>query len=213
MALKLRPTGLGVGIDKDRQGYTVYSGGWDVGRIYEVRGGPEHLRWFWEKRSMRLGRLAGVLVAVLSVILAGSAAICGEWTRWQDANVAARIEQDGADLVVMCDTRAGRALHPESRGLILMFFREPRANWQKGAQLDVMTITDDGGRWDGPPSHGAAIEPTRVMIQNGATWELWVMGKAKTSFTISAGDYTRTFRAENLRKAVEPVLHECGDHW
>jgi hypothetical protein len=47
MALKLRPTGLGSGIDKDRQDYTVYSGGWDIGRIYETRGGPEHLRWFW----------------------------------------------------------------------------------------------------------------------------------------------------------------------
>ena len=47
MPLKLRPTGLGSGIDKDRQDYTIYSGGWDNGRIYEVRGGPDHLRWFW----------------------------------------------------------------------------------------------------------------------------------------------------------------------
>ena len=46
MPLKLRSTGLGSGIDKDRQDYTVYTGGWDIGRIYEVRGGPEHLRWF-----------------------------------------------------------------------------------------------------------------------------------------------------------------------
>ena len=47
MPLKLRPTGLGSGINKDRQDYTVYSGGWDIGRIDETRGGPEHLRWFW----------------------------------------------------------------------------------------------------------------------------------------------------------------------
>jgi hypothetical protein len=47
MALKLRPTDRGAGIDKDRQDYTVYTGGWDIGRIYETRGGPEHLRWFW----------------------------------------------------------------------------------------------------------------------------------------------------------------------
>ena len=40
MPLKLHPTGLGSGIDKDRQNYTIYSGGWDIGRIYEVRGGP-----------------------------------------------------------------------------------------------------------------------------------------------------------------------------
>ena len=47
MALKLRPTGLGSGIDKDRPDYTVYCGEWAVGRIYQTRGGPEHLRWFW----------------------------------------------------------------------------------------------------------------------------------------------------------------------
>ena len=35
MALKLRPTGLGSGIDKDRPDYTVYCGGW---------GGPNSLR-------------------------------------------------------------------------------------------------------------------------------------------------------------------------
>jgi hypothetical protein len=52
MPLKLRPTGLGSGIDKDRQDYTVYTGGWDIGRIYEVRGGPEHLRWFGRSRCM-----------------------------------------------------------------------------------------------------------------------------------------------------------------
>ena len=34
MPLKLRPTGLGSGIDKDRPDYTVYTGEWDVGRIY-----------------------------------------------------------------------------------------------------------------------------------------------------------------------------------
>ena len=33
---------------RDRQGppdYTVYCGGWDVGRIYETRSAPESLRW------------------------------------------------------------------------------------------------------------------------------------------------------------------------
>ena len=36
VVLTMRPTGLGSGIDKDRQDYTVYTGGWDIGRIYEV---------------------------------------------------------------------------------------------------------------------------------------------------------------------------------
>jgi hypothetical protein len=35
MALTIRPTGLGSGIDKDRQDFTIFSGGWAVGRIYD----------------------------------------------------------------------------------------------------------------------------------------------------------------------------------
>jgi hypothetical protein len=38
---------LGSGIDKDRPDYTVVTGEWEVGRIYETRGGPDSLRWFW----------------------------------------------------------------------------------------------------------------------------------------------------------------------
>ena len=47
MALKLGPTGLGSGIDKDRQDFTIYSGGWAMGRVYEQRGRPDSMRWFW----------------------------------------------------------------------------------------------------------------------------------------------------------------------
>ena len=47
MPLKLRPTGLGSGIDKDRADYTVCTGEWEVGRIDRTRGGPDNLRWFW----------------------------------------------------------------------------------------------------------------------------------------------------------------------
>ena len=43
----MRATGLGSGIDKDRPDYTVVTGEWEVGRIYETRGGPDNLRWFW----------------------------------------------------------------------------------------------------------------------------------------------------------------------
>ena len=42
MALTMRPTGLGSGIDKDRADYSVFCGEWNIGRIYEVRGGPDH---------------------------------------------------------------------------------------------------------------------------------------------------------------------------
>jgi hypothetical protein len=37
MPLKLRPTGLGSGIDKDRPDYIVYSGDWDVGPLRDPR--------------------------------------------------------------------------------------------------------------------------------------------------------------------------------
>ena len=47
MPLKLRPTGLGSGIDKDRPGPHRLQREWDVGQIYQTRGGPDHLRWFW----------------------------------------------------------------------------------------------------------------------------------------------------------------------
>ena len=47
MPPKLRPTGLGSGIDKDRADYTVYSAGRWVSAAYEPRDGPDSLRWFW----------------------------------------------------------------------------------------------------------------------------------------------------------------------
>jgi hypothetical protein len=47
MSLKLRPTGLGSGVDKDRVDYSVFSGEWLIGRIYERRGSPDDVRWVW----------------------------------------------------------------------------------------------------------------------------------------------------------------------
>ena len=34
-------------VDNDRQDFTVYCGEWAMGRIYEERGGPDNMRWFW----------------------------------------------------------------------------------------------------------------------------------------------------------------------
>jgi hypothetical protein len=42
-----RATGLTSPVDKDRQDFTIYSGEWAMGRIYEQRGSPESMRWFW----------------------------------------------------------------------------------------------------------------------------------------------------------------------
>ena len=46
MSLTLRPTGLASPVDKDRGDYIVCSD-WAMGRIYEERGSPQHLRWYW----------------------------------------------------------------------------------------------------------------------------------------------------------------------
>ena len=51
MPLTMRLTGLGSGIDKDRPDYGVYSGEWEIGRIYQTRGGPGSLRWFWSTNA------------------------------------------------------------------------------------------------------------------------------------------------------------------
>jgi hypothetical protein len=40
MPLTMRPTGLGSGIDQERVDVVVFCGEWNIGRIYEVRGGP-----------------------------------------------------------------------------------------------------------------------------------------------------------------------------
>ena len=69
MALKLRPTGLGSGIDKDWPDYTVVTGESEVGRIYQTRGGPDSLRWFWSLTincpTTRADRVATNVLTVL----------------------------------------------------------------------------------------------------------------------------------------------------
>jgi hypothetical protein len=40
MALTMRPTGLGHGVYKDDIDYGVFSGEWEIGRIYERKGFP-----------------------------------------------------------------------------------------------------------------------------------------------------------------------------
>jgi hypothetical protein len=47
MPLTMRPTALESPVDKDRQDFTVYCGRWAMGRIYQERGGPDSMGWFW----------------------------------------------------------------------------------------------------------------------------------------------------------------------
>lgn len=64
MTLKMRATGLSSPVDEHLTDFTVLTGEWVIGRIYEVRGSPPDLRWFWSlhlngpmKRSDRVASL------------------------------------------------------------------------------------------------------------------------------------------------------------
>jgi hypothetical protein len=139
----------------------------------------------------------------LAFALAASAAVSGEWSTWPGSNstyVAVGIEQDGAGLILICDT---------NRMLVSIGFEEPHARWQKGAPVEMVTIPD--GTMPLPPSHGIVIGPTRMIVENDAAWR--TMGQARKSVAVTVGDYSRVFPVANLREAVEPVLRACGDHW
>ena len=88
MTLKLRPTGLGSGIDKERPDYTIVTGEWEVGRIYETRGGPDSLRWFWSLTGpmTRSDRVATLEEAKTQFRRAGTPGRRGRsWKRCYDA--------------------------------------------------------------------------------------------------------------------------------
>jgi hypothetical protein len=47
MTLTMRKTGLESPAYSDDTDYTVYSGKWAVGRIYEDRSSRQEIRWYW----------------------------------------------------------------------------------------------------------------------------------------------------------------------
>jgi hypothetical protein len=145
-----------------------------------------------------------------SIALPTSIGFCSDWFTSKTGNAVT--EQGDSYLFVHCDTSGERALHPDSRGLILIFFHEPTAHWEKDKQVEVTTLADDGSKTIGK-SYGRALSTNDLMLKNDATWELSVMGNAKNSFTITAGGYARTFSALKLQETVKPVLEKCGDHW
>jgi len=109
---------------------------------------------------------------------------------------------DGGALIVMCDTKAK---------LMSLGIEEPRASWTAGTPMEVTTKADIG-KTNGP-SHGVVIAPTRVIVKDDSTWDLSTMGDAQAFFAIGVGGYARIYPTENFRKAVDPVLAACGDHF
>ena len=56
MTLTMRRTGLGHGVYKDAVDYAVFSGTWNIGRIYERRGFSDAVRFFWSLHGVVLTR-------------------------------------------------------------------------------------------------------------------------------------------------------------
>jgi hypothetical protein len=90
--LTMRPTGLRSGVDAGRPDWTVFSGAWAIGRIYEQRGGPDSMRWFWSfvvsdrPTEMRWDGHAPTLEAAKAEFEAA----WWRWLRW------ARLREEGA---------------------------------------------------------------------------------------------------------------------
>jgi hypothetical protein len=60
MPLKMCPTGLGHGVYKDSVDCSVFSGEWEIGRIYERKGFPDDVRFFWSLHGVVLTRPPGI---------------------------------------------------------------------------------------------------------------------------------------------------------
>ncbi|MGA8958334.1 MAG: hypothetical protein WB503_23305 [Pseudolabrys sp.] len=56
IALTMCPTGLGHGVYRDAIDYAVFSGAWNIGRIYERRGFPNAVQFFWSLHGVVLTR-------------------------------------------------------------------------------------------------------------------------------------------------------------
>ena len=80
--LALRPTGLDPPADKDRSDYTLFSGEFTVGRIYEERGAPADVQWFWAITGI-FGAPADVRMDGHAPTLESAQAQLGEsWRKW-----------------------------------------------------------------------------------------------------------------------------------
>jgi hypothetical protein len=128
---------------------------------------------------------------------------------------AAISEKDDVSLIVTC---AGKSK------ILAIVFHEPRANWQRGEQTEVL-VASDAGDYRQLPLSGNVMGRTVVAVRdkNAAvanadvlttyadeTAAIVLMGQAQKSLSITVGGYTRSFSASNFHDAVGPVLRQCG---
>lgn len=154
-----------------------------------------------------MGHKIKALIFVLALALTSSKVICSEWKMLpqndKSALVAASAKNDdGGMLVVSCNA---------TTKIISIELDEPRAHWQTGTPMPWITKADAGA--DFVPSTGIVIAPTRIVVKAQSTFDIRIMGKAKTFFIVDVGYYSRIFPAANFKKEIGSVLHACGDHW
>jgi hypothetical protein len=84
MALKLRPTGLGSGAGQDDPDFVVYSGEWQIGRIYERRGFPDDVRWVWSLYGVVLTRPPDIHTdGAAATLEAAKVEFGASWKQWK----------------------------------------------------------------------------------------------------------------------------------
>jgi hypothetical protein len=159
------------------------------------------------KGTQAMRNKAKSFIFLLALTLASSRVICSEWKTLprndKSPMVAASSKNDdGGTLVVMCDT---------TTKIISIELDEPRAHWQTGAPISWITKADAGA--DFVPSTGIVIAPMRIIVKAQSTFDIRTMGQAKMFFIIDVGHYSRIFPAVNFKKAIDSVLHACGEHW
>ena len=84
MPLTHGPTGLGSGTYKDNIDYSVFSGEWLIGRIYERNGFPDEVRFFWSLHGVVLtDRPASAPMALLRNLEEAKAQFQKSWDAWK----------------------------------------------------------------------------------------------------------------------------------
>jgi hypothetical protein len=148
------------------------------------------------------------LIAFLAVTCLAPGANSTEWRSWPTPKDSPFVgagfkHDDGGSFVVLCDTKAR---------LMSILIVEPRAKWQSGATMNVITRADDGTE-SNPASAAVVIGATQIVIKERSTFDLFTAGKAKTFFATGVGGYARIWPVVNFKKATDSVLKACGDHW
>src|SRR6266516_387269 len=82
MALTVRPTGLESPAYNDLKDYTVFSGRWGIGRIYEERGARPDLRWYWTLYGPHAGLDIIRRDGRASTLEEAKAQLAENWRKW-----------------------------------------------------------------------------------------------------------------------------------